>query len=737
MSASRSLMDPTQPWQSRPSIIKRNSNIHPFQNQHRYILWILFLIQFSTSGNLPSLLRSSVGRDNWICRPLFHLIYYNKPPHIAASSEPIIHSQLMSKRNKPTDTPTRGKNTDADDDKIQSPPKSKKFTGEQVMDEDQGAWPSLDETKAAEETEREKRAAEREAKKAAHAARIAEQKATGKKVRSKKDDAAEGEKEKDKPARGRSRSRDKAQQKRGVSKSSVRSASISLPTNNRRRSLSKPRKNRTSSVDSSHSRTPKSGGDSDDSKAGDKRKTPSSSKSAKFAADVKDNEGKTASTKKAAREKKKGDTYASKASKEKKTTWQYTTVVAFSMKVGKCKSTCGEVYGRHKQALSVLQTCDPECSIADHVNMKVKPIRSPGEFPKEGEHGRYQRHFTLNNEVDWSWDDTITDKNPRSFHGSFILLSDKEPGELFRYSRVDLRNQVKGEYKIKPIQELYTNMSHVILGMHGNCDSANVANDFRNMLTNAERDLFERKREYYMADEGIYEPAFDDLNDDWERIDFPAILGIRSYPKGGPYEKSTRGEDTSWKLAIHFEYAAKDTDRVYNAIAEFKRKGWVEKLFGDQALMEELITDPEDAAGKAAFVSLIPKHQNINRSVGNVFLPGVTNIDIEVAMYFEPHVEGKIREFKYKSLRDVLKKIYVKIGGHKIAVFQYFFRVRTGSYQAWFYDKVPEIRQFVETYSPQLPAYVWHRCLSWGWDEKTLKRLFEHIVWIPTRVWLQ
>ena len=162
-----------------------------------------------------------------------------------------------------------------------------------------------------------------------------------------------------------------------------------------KRSSSKKAAQRSSSVDSGGAKRSAKKGDSDGSSAGDKRKA---RKSASFAADLPDNQGKTVSTRKsakAAKSKESKESYAKKASSEEKTSWIYETIISFSMKVGKCPNTCAEVYSRHKLALQVLQSCDPSCAVADHMNGKRKPIRSPGEFPKDGEHGRYQRHFTI------------------------------------------------------------------------------------------------------------------------------------------------------------------------------------------------------------------------------------------------------------------------------------------------------------------------------------------------------
>jgi hypothetical protein len=118
------------------------------------------------------------------------------------------------------------------------------------------------------------------------------------------------------------------------------------------------------------------------------------------------------------------------------------------------------------------------------------------------------------------------------------------------------------------------------------------------------------------------------------------------------------------------------------------------------------------------------KHQNVNRSVGNVSLPGAIDIDEEVTMFFEPEQEGKVRAFKRVTVRDIIKKIYVKISGRKIPVFLYCFKSPQGHYQLWFWDTVPEIREFVEVFSKQGAAYIWHRCRLWGWELAPLKRLF-------------
>ena len=197
---------------------------------------------------------------------------------------------------------------------------------------------------------------------------------------------------------------------------------------------------------------------------------------------------------------------------------------------------------------------------------------------------------------------------------------------------------------------------------------------------------------------------------------------MRSYPKRGPYEESKAGVDNSWKLANHFLVAEQCQDRVRVAHAEFIKSGGATALFGSQAIIFSINEMTKD--GKEQYNDLILKHQNTNRSVGSVTLPGAVSIDKEVAMYFEAEQEGKSRPFKMVTLRDIISKLYVKVGNRKISAFLYGFKTANGQYQFWFWDTVPEIREYVNLFSRQAPSLIWHRCRKWGWQQGPMKRLF-------------
>jgi hypothetical protein len=62
--------------------------------------------------------------------------------------------------------------------------------------------------------------------------------------------------------------------------------------------------------------------------------------------------------------------------------------------------------------------------------------------------------------------------------------------------------------------------------------------------------------------------------------------------------------------------------------------------FGGQSIIFRISEMVKD--GKDEYNSMIVKHQNTNRSVGNVTLPGAITLDAEVSMFFEPYQEGKI-----------------------------------------------------------------------------------------------
>lgn len=185
-------------------------------------------------------------------------------------------------------------------------------------------------------------------------------------------------------------------------KPSLRGRSL-LPTD--KKGKLKALKSRATSVDSSISKH--SIGSSDSSGSSSKCKpsptptpkaTKKTSKSAKFSDGIPDNEGKTASTKKQAKEKKR-ETYANKATKGKKKQWIYTTVMEYRTHVGKCSNVTSEMYSCQASVLCIFQDDDPECAIGNHINAKAEPLRSPGEF-KFKSHGHYIRHYKLDYKPD-------------------------------------------------------------------------------------------------------------------------------------------------------------------------------------------------------------------------------------------------------------------------------------------------------------------------------------------------
>ena len=251
------------------------------------------------------------------------------------------------KRNDPS-TPTRkGGIEQPVSSPVKLPDKKKVFTGATAMDEDMSPR-----TKNPED-EREARKQEREARKE----RIAKQKETGVKVRAtvksasqKKSAVKEGEdilvedaSEEEEtvaseraPEKSRSRSRSRTRFKEGgAEKSQSRSRSRSKEkgkSGSRSRSLSRSHANkrgssflskvRSNSVDSSFTTVQGAGsGSSEEEEAGKSKssktagKPTDKKKTAKFSDNIPDNEGKTASTKKQAKAKKK-ESYASKATVE-------------------------------------------------------------------------------------------------------------------------------------------------------------------------------------------------------------------------------------------------------------------------------------------------------------------------------------------------------------------------------------------------------------------------------------
>lgn len=632
---------------------------------------------------------------------------------------------------------------------VKSPTKKKVFKGNSAMDEDGAQLPSHEEI-----TQREQRKIARELKRKlgrnptkgeVAAAVIAAGVAGSKKAPIDVEDettAAGGESEAGStetykqpgvesdestvPEKGKSAKNVARGRGRSLEKSSGGQRAKSVPQKNRSGSKSKAHRGR--SIDSSISSKKTAHGDSSESEGskgkrkaqhatgGKGTKTP---KSAKFKDDVPNNEGKTASTKKHAREKAK-DSYADKASKDIKKNWMYSTIISYDTRVGKCNDVPKEMYKRMATVLTTCQSFDHECAFGDVLNAKAEPIRSAGDLNWKS-HVKWPRYFVLDFEPEWQWDN-ITGKNPRVFRGAFLLLSDKPASDILRACRVDLRNLSKVTIEVKQMQELHTSLDLILLGVHGNVNTEEIAKDFRSGLMKTELDVINRKKLFDTEKEGFKESVFDEIQYDWTKLDFPDILGVRSYPKRGPYEESKAGQDNSWKFATHFLVADQCMERVKVALAEFIKTGGATALFGSQAIIFSIDEMTKD--GKEEYNGLILKHQLTNRSVGSVTLPGAVNIDVEVAMYFEAEQEGKSRPFKMVTLREILSKLYVKIGSRKISAFLYVFKSSNGQYQLWFWDTVPAIREYANLFSRQGPALIWHRCRKWGWQPGPMKRLF-------------
>eukprot|EP00956_Cyclotella_meneghiniana_P008542 scaffold11579_cov40-Cyclotella_meneghiniana.AAC.7 len=264
----------------------------------------------------------------------------------------------------------------------------------------------------------------------------------------------------------------------------------------------------------------------------------------------------------------------------------------------------------------------------------------------------------------------------------------------------------------------------IILGVRANTWVESVAYNFRETVREAEGMLFQMYKEYFDGKRSTLDTACYSLEDSWSHQDFPEISGIRSYPKRGPYEKSEQGTDTSWKMAIHMEYPSADDCRIITALQEAKRRGLIEGLFGKQSIVLPVCQDDNDVASIDSFRSLLPGHQQTNRSVGNVVVPGILNMDLKVEMQFEPPEDGKPVMGKEMSIRDILRKVYLKMGSRKFLVFLYSFGTASGLQQLWFLNTVPEIKSFVENICRNLPGYLWHRCTQWGWEEGPLRKLF-------------
>lgn len=231
------------------------------------------------------------------------------------------------------------------------------------------------------------------------------------------------------------------------------------------------------------------------------------------------------------------------------------------------------VYKPLSEMFAILQSYDAEAAIQDHVNTKSAPLCSLGEWPKVGEHGRWQRCFMQDNKLEWLWDNNIKPDNPHLFFGSFTLPTDKDPVQMFHYCRVDLRTSMKGVFEIKHLQDLHTTCGNCLLGIHANVYGPSVVYDLRKHLIAEENSVFDDIKEYEKGD-GFFDRRYDFFDCKWKGTEFLELSLSRTFPKGSLYEKGKQGEDNSWKLAIHVHYATRDHEQVATAVGRGPASLW-------------------------------------------------------------------------------------------------------------------------------------------------------------------
>ena len=82
------------------------------------------------------------------------------------------------------------------------------------------------------------------------------------------------------------------------------------------------------------------------------------------------------------------------------------------------------MYDKLQAGFVKIKEYDPEVAIQDGFNPKREPIRSAGDFPELGNHAKYVRHFTCDDEKDCGRGRTIS--RPQKTQGN-------SPAPLFSF----------------------------------------------------------------------------------------------------------------------------------------------------------------------------------------------------------------------------------------------------------------------------------------------------------------
>jgi hypothetical protein len=297
---------------------------------------------------------------------------------------------------------------------------------------------------------------------------------------------------------------------------------------------------------------------------------------------------------------------------------------------------------------------------------------------------------------------------------SLVISCDEEPEEVLSRIRQEWRKNGGNRLGVKELKTHVTKGAIVLYHLYNQGHEGTILAETKRMLEEA-RDLEE-------------EEAMDDF--EYGEKDVPEFTLRLMVPKI-PGQDTTRLNKLPWRVAaqrkaLHIEAAAANVKHLQALMRIAKDRGLVRKYWGNQAKPSDVIvTDKKDENKSRAFQihalkSFTKHHVNFHASMTTVGLPGIWDLDEEVAFYkaSDPtEVAGHV------SMRSILYSMLKMGDGHSL-----FAEVHQMQKMADVEAVIPNVAE-AETMALMLGknvvAYLQNYLVDEGMDELVVKKLLK------------
>ena len=284
----------------------------------------------------------------------------------------------------------------------------------------------------------------------------------------------------------------------------------------------------------------------------------------------------------------------------------------------------------------------------------------------------------------------------------------EDPKQFLSDSLVDLA-QVDGiQFFYKHIQALDTSRKLMLMYAPNSVPMDTYASEVQKLLE-------AREKEWTVKNPHLWDKRV-------HSGEFPEIKCILDWGRGTKWEERKAGapnEDTTHRKVPTFLYATKHEERIMALVKECKRRGLEKGIFGEHAFFQEVPGRDAPDAQKVRYAIMLCNHGAVQKSLGQVSLEGLVDIDKKITAELMPDESGPRQSPGSYSVRDLMMKM--KAGDAKL--WQGIFRGRNGTWYGYFPGTDPAATSRAKTFAKDLASELKIFLIKQGWVFSNVKAL--------------